>query len=46
MSNLGFDNYIEPLRLYLQKYRDNTKGDKTPTKRRSMGGDEEVEYEE
>ncbi|XP_074603866.1 nuclear transcription factor Y subunit beta-like [Brevipalpus obovatus] len=22
MSNLGFDNYVEPLKLYLQKYRD------------------------
>lgn len=46
MSNLGFDNYIEPLRLYLQKYRDNTKGDKPNTsKRRSMGDDVEEEYE-
>jgi nuclear transcription Y subunit beta len=42
MSSLGFDNYIEPLRLFLQKYRDNTKGDKTPTKRNPMDevGDE------
>lgn len=22
MATLGFDNYIEPLRLYLQKYRE------------------------
>lgn len=22
MSNLGFDNYVEPLKLYLQKYRE------------------------
>ena len=21
MSSLGFDNYVEPLKLYLQKYR-------------------------
>ena len=28
MSTLGFDNYVEPLKLYLQKYREGTKGDK------------------
>ncbi len=28
MSTLGFDNYVEPLKLYLQKYRETTKGDK------------------
>ncbi|KAK3919708.1 Nuclear transcription factor Y subunit beta [Frankliniella fusca] len=28
MTNLGFDNYVEPLKLYLQKYRETTKGDK------------------
>ncbi|XP_012284038.1 nuclear transcription factor Y subunit B-1 [Orussus abietinus] len=27
MSTLGFDNYVEPLKLYLQKYREATKGD-------------------
>ncbi|XP_071481414.1 uncharacterized protein [Diadema antillarum] len=31
MSNLGFDNYVEPLKHYLQKYRDSMKGDKTIT---------------
>ena len=25
MSNLGFDNYVEPLKVYLQKYRDSMK---------------------
>jgi len=29
MSTLGFDNYVEPLKLYLQKYREAMKGDKT-----------------
>ncbi|XP_038067530.1 transcriptional activator HAP3-like isoform X2 [Patiria miniata] len=29
MSTLGFDNYVEPLKLYLQKYRDSMKGEKT-----------------
>ena len=28
MSTLGFDNYVEPLKLYRQKYRESTKGDK------------------
>lgn len=28
MCTLGFDNYIEPLKLYLQKYRDCTKTEK------------------
>ncbi len=28
MSTLGFDNYVEPLKLYLQKYRESIKGDK------------------
>jgi len=29
MSSLGFDNYVEPLKIYLQKYREAMKGDKT-----------------
>ncbi|CAH0389695.1 unnamed protein product [Bemisia tabaci] len=29
MTNLGFDNYIESLKIYLQKYREATKGDKS-----------------
>ncbi|XP_033114719.1 nuclear transcription factor Y subunit beta-like isoform X2 [Anneissia japonica] len=29
MSNLGFDNYVEPLKVYLQKYRESVKGEKT-----------------
>lgn len=28
MTTLGFDNYVEPLKLYLQKYREATKGEK------------------
>jgi nuclear transcription Y subunit beta len=32
MGALGFDNYIEPLRIYLQIYREHTKGDKTKRK--------------
>ncbi|XP_064399615.1 uncharacterized protein LOC135346062 [Halichondria panicea] len=28
MATLGFDNHIDPLRIYLQKYREHTKTDK------------------
>ena len=28
MSTLGFDKYVEPLKLYLAKYRESVKGDK------------------
>ncbi|XP_044755806.1 nuclear transcription factor Y subunit beta isoform X2 [Coccinella septempunctata] len=30
MSALGFDNYVEPLKIYLQKYREAAKIDKGP----------------
>ena len=33
MQTLGFDNYLEPLRIYLQKYRDSLKDDKDGTKK-------------
>jgi len=29
MATLGFDNYVEPLKMYLQKFRESTKGDKS-----------------
>jgi nuclear transcription Y subunit beta len=29
MSSLGFDNYVDPLKQYLQKYREAMKGDKS-----------------
>ena len=32
MSTLGFDKYVEPLKLYLQKYRESVKGDKPAAK--------------
>eukprot|EP00005_Dracoamoeba_jomungandri_P006009 CAMPEP_0174262330 /NCGR_PEP_ID=MMETSP0439-20130205/12913_1 /TAXON_ID=0 /ORGANISM="Stereomyxa ramosa, Strain Chinc5" /LENGTH=168 /DNA_ID=CAMNT_0015347023 /DNA_START=54 /DNA_END=560 /DNA_ORIENTATION=- len=37
MSTLGFDNYVDPLRLYLQKYRESTPTKRTP-KRDGRGG--------
>ncbi|XP_050303269.1 nuclear transcription factor Y subunit beta-like [Anthonomus grandis grandis] len=40
MSALGFDNYVEPLKLYLQKYREAVKVDKNLHQ-----GYEEIEVE-
>ena len=37
MSTLGFDKYVEPLKLYLNKYREAVRGDK-PQKGGSMDG--------
>jgi len=31
MATLGFDSYVEPLKLYLQKFRESTKGEKIIT---------------
>ena len=30
MSTLGFDNYVAPLRVYLEKYLQLVKGEKSP----------------
>jgi len=32
MSTLGFDSYVEPLKLYLQKYRESVKVEKNDKK--------------
>ncbi|XP_058809886.1 uncharacterized protein LOC131675067 [Phymastichus coffea] len=40
MTTLGFDNYVEPLKAYLQKYREATKGD-TPTTNSGISGNED-----
>lgn len=43
MSTLGFDKYVEPLKVYLSKYRDAVRGDKPEkTGRAGMGADESV----
>eukprot|EP00092_Neocalanus_flemingeri_P032816 GFUD01035691.1.p1 GENE.GFUD01035691.1~~GFUD01035691.1.p1 ORF type:complete len:166 (-),score=53.98 GFUD01035691.1:306-803(-) len=41
MSTLGFDNYVEPLKLYLQKYREAMKGERQIESELSnqLGGD-------
>lgn len=37
MGTLGFEKYIEPLKIYLQKYREASKGDKSDSKRPALG---------
>merc|ERR1712129_455520 len=40
MSTLGFDNYVEPLKLYLQKYREAMKGERQiESELSNLGGD-------
>lgn len=38
MSTLGFDKYVEPLKIYLGKYREAIRGDKPDSKGGSGGG--------
>lgn len=38
MSTLGFDNYVEPLKLYLQRYREAIKGEKSLNSGQSADG--------
>lgn len=46
MCTLGFDNYIDPLKLYLQKYRDCTKTEKQNIEASySSSGMQSVTYE-
>lgn len=45
MSTLGFDNYVEPLKLYLQKYRECSKGEKSITGLTSGEGDQDLSDE-
>jgi len=40
MSTLGFDKYVEPLKIYLNKYREAVRGDKPDKSRPSMEGDQ------
>lgn len=44
MQTLGFDTYVEPLKLYLQKYRESIKGEKSPLV--SEGREGEMEEDE
>ena len=40
MASLGLDNYVEPLKLYLQKYREAMKGERQmESELTGLGGD-------
>eukprot|EP00429_Kryptoperidinium_foliaceum_P012469 CAMPEP_0176046520 /NCGR_PEP_ID=MMETSP0120_2-20121206/23099_1 /TAXON_ID=160619 /ORGANISM="Kryptoperidinium foliaceum, Strain CCMP 1326" /LENGTH=141 /DNA_ID=CAMNT_0017379931 /DNA_START=997 /DNA_END=1422 /DNA_ORIENTATION=- len=41
MSTLGFDKYVEPLKLYLNKYREAVRGDKPEKPRAPMDGSQQ-----
>ncbi|XP_014480522.1 PREDICTED: nuclear transcription factor Y subunit beta [Dinoponera quadriceps] len=43
MTTLGFDNYVEPLKMYLQKYREATKGDNPPNTTGAITGNGKTE---
>jgi len=43
MSTLGFDSYVEPLKVFLSKYRESIKGEKSGTRRRDSFEEEEEE---
>eukprot|EP01040_Poterioochromonas_malhamensis_P010054 gene10053-10928_t len=45
MSTLGFDRYIDPLKIYLGKYRDAVKGDK-PEKKQGKKSEDDPGYME
>jgi nuclear transcription Y subunit beta len=40
MQNLGFDNYIEPLKVFLQKYRESSKQTLSGDESAATGGEE------
>lgn len=42
MSALGFDNYVDPLRIYLQVYREQIKGDKIHLKKKEEEEEESL----
>lgn len=43
MQNLGFDNYVNPLKAYLHKYREAMKGEKNPGQETSSGASVSVD---
>ncbi|XP_054163117.1 uncharacterized protein LOC128960959 [Oppia nitens] len=45
MSTLGFDNYVDPLKLYLQKYREAMKGEKGGQQLSESGNVDEMSNE-
>lgn len=46
LATLGFENYLEPLKVFLQKYRESTKTDKNPSSTETLSGDELTDFGE
>lgn len=46
MSTLGFDEYVEPLKIYLSKYRDSVKSDKSGGAKKGGGDDDDDDEDE
>jgi nuclear transcription factor Y subunit beta len=46
MSSLGFDNYVEPLKIYLQKYRELVPRFKSENESQNSGNDESLRTEQ
>jgi nuclear transcription Y subunit beta len=44
MCTLGFDNYIEPLKVFLQKYRESSKSDRSLQEGGFSGDEGGAEY--
>ena len=41
LSTLGFEKYVDPLKIYLAKYRESVKGDKASSKKDAGGEDKD-----
>ena len=46
MSTLGFDEYVEPLKIYLSKYRESVKSDKGAPSRGAKDEDEDEDEDD
>lgn len=44
MQNLGFDNYIEPLKVFLQKYRESSKQTLSGDESTAASGEESFKF--
>ena len=46
MGTLGFDNYVQPMKIYLQKYRESLKSDRPEKRQRCDADDGEEDGED
>ena len=45
LTTLGFDKYVDPLKIYLAKYRESVKGDKAGGSKKDGGDDDDDDDE-